>query len=102
MNATHITHEITDYKKLANKVLAAIRQLTGCDCGTVATPYDEASYKMEDGRMLIQAVKEDGYLMYNDGFLIVEVDYYTIYVDYSGRAIKEYNLPEYKYNTNIE
>ena len=101
MNSTHITHEITDYSKLANRVLRAMRQLTGCNCGTVSNPMDEASYQMADGRTIMQTIKEDGYIMYNDGYLIVECDYYTIYVDYSGRAAKEYNLNEYKCISNV-
>lgn len=46
-------------------------------------------------RALIQTIYEDGYVMYNDGWFIVECDEDgTLYVDVTGRAIQE--CPDYQ------
>lgn len=50
---------------------------------------------MKDGRTLIQTIYEDGYVMYNDGWFIVECDENDcLYVDVTGLAVKE--CPEYE------
>ena len=102
MKATHITHELNTYRKLANSVIKALNNLTECNNGTIRNPYEAASIVLPDGRKLIEAVYEDGEIHYNDGYMIVEADSYTIYVDYTTRAVREYELPEYNYITNIE
>lgn len=101
--ATHIIHECKTNRQLANRVLKALKDLTGIDNGTIRHPYEDASTEMPDGRTLIETIYEDGEIRYNDGALIVEADYYTIYVDYTSRAIEEYgiNMNEYTYITNI-
>ena len=49
---------------------------------------------MEDGRTLIQTIYEDGYVMYNDGWFIVEYDEAgSLYVDVTGTAAR--GCPEY-------
>lgn len=49
---------------------------------------------MKDGRTLIQTIYEDGYVMYNDGWFIVECEEDgCLYVDVTGTAIRE--CPEY-------
>lgn len=63
--------------------------------GTISDPYELASSSMKDGRTLIQTIYEDGYVMYNDGWFIVECDEDgCLYVDVTGLAMKE--CPEYK------
>lgn len=58
--------------------------------GTIRNPYELASLSMKDGRTLIQTIYEDGYVMYNDGWFIVEVDEDAmIYVDFTGLAMQE-------------
>lgn len=66
--------------------------------GSITDPYELASSTMKDGRTLIQTIYEDGYVMYNDGWFIVECDEDgTLYVDVTGTATRE--CPEYD---NIE
>lgn len=101
MKATHITHECKTNRQLANRVLKALNDLTECDNGTIRRPLEAASTYLNDGRTLIETLYEDGEIQYNDGYLVVEADNYTIYVDCSSRAIKEYELPKYEYITNI-
>ena len=63
--------------------------------GTISDPYELASSSMKDGRTLIQTIYEDGYVMYNDGWFIVECDEDgCLYVDVTGLAMKE--CPEYE------
>lgn len=77
-------------RKLANRVLKAMSDICGCDNGTIRNPYELASSSMRDGRTLIQTIYEDGYVMYNDGWFIVEVDEDAmIYVDFTGMAMRE-------------
>lgn len=62
--------------------------------GTITCPYELASSSMKDGRTLIQTIYEDGYVMYNDGWFIVECDEDgCLYVDVTGTAVRE--CPEY-------
>ena len=102
MKATHIVHECTTNRKLANRVLKALNDLTECDNGTIRHPYEIASVRMPDGRTLIETLYEDGEIQYNDGYVIVEADEYTIYVDYTTRAVNECGFQPYEYITNIE
>ena len=76
-------------------------QLQGYDNGTIRAPYDLASSVMKDGRTLIQTIYEDGQVMYNDGYHVVEVDEFCMYIDYTARAVNECGL-EYGMISEIE
>lgn len=77
-------------RKLANRVLKAMSDICGCDNGTIRNPYELASSYMRDGRTLIQTIYEDGYVMYNDGWFVVEVDEDAmVYVDFTVTAMRE-------------
>lgn len=90
MKATHKIVEGKTYRQLANEALKAMNLICGYSNGTINYPFELASSKLEDGRTLIQTVFEDGYVRYNDGWYIVEVDEYTLYVDVTGLALKEW------------
>ena len=102
MKATHTTHNAKDNCALANMVLRAISRLIDYPCGTIANPTEYASLIMRDGRTLIQTVAEDGFLRFNDGYVIIEADDYVIYVDYTTRAINDWKLGDYKYYGNLK
>lgn len=77
-------------RKLANRALKAMSDICDYNNGTIRNPYELASSSMKDGRTLIQTIYEDGYVMYNDGWFIVEVDEdAVIYVDFTGIAMRE-------------
>ena len=67
-------------------------------CGSISDPYELASSTVRKGdsnRTLIQVIYEDGYVMYNDGWFIVECDEDDyLYVDVTCLALNE--CPEYK------
>lgn len=44
---------------------------------------------LRDGRYLIQAINEDGEILYNDGWYIVEVTESHLYVDITSFAYRE-------------
>lgn len=96
MKATHKIVEGKTTRQIANEALKAMNLICGYDNGTINNPYELASSELKDGRTLIQTILEDGYVMYNDGWFIVEVDDYTIYVDVTGFALKEMGNPEYE------
>ena len=107
MFATHIyTEEFNTNRKLANRALKAMSDIQGFDNGTIRNPNDLASSFMKDGRTLIQAIYEDGYVMYNDGFYIVEVDEFWLYVDVTSMAIndciEQYENLTYKVSEGLE
>ena len=107
MFATHIyTEEFNTNRKLANRALKAMSDIQGFDNGTIRNPNDLASSFMKDGRTLIQAIYEDGYVMYNDGFYIVEVDEFCLYVDVTSMAIndciEQYENLTYKVSEGLE
>ena len=102
MKATHITYENKNNRQIANMVLVALKNLTGINQGTIANPFETASCVLADNRTLIQTVVEDGFIQYTDGYFIVECDDYCLYVDYTSRAISEWNLPEYKYRSSVK
>lgn len=82
-------------RQLAKICLVAMARINQCEQGTITDPYNLASSSMKDGRTLIQTIYEDGYVMYNDGWFIVEVDEDgTLYVDVTGRAMND--CPEYE------
>lgn len=90
MKATHIyTDKFETNRKLANRALKAMSDLQGFSNGTIKNPNDLASTIMQDGRSLIQTIYEDGYVRFNDGFNVVEVDDYTMYVDFTAFAIEQ-------------
>lgn len=94
--ATHrYVDNIKSRKSLAEVCLKAMARINQCEQGTITDPYDLASSSMKDGRTLIQTIYEDGYVMYNDGWFIVECDETgCLYVDVTGLAVKE--CPEYE------
>lgn len=97
--ATHKSVKYSSMRDLAKKCLVAMARINQSEQGTIFNPYDLSS-SMPDGRTLIQTIYEDGYVMYNDGWFIVEVDNTwgeneaMIYVDVTGVALRE--CPEYK------
>ena len=91
MNATYIYTEdrFPTLRKLANRALKAMADIEDYPQGTIKNPVQLASSAMPDGRTLIQTIYEDGFVRYNDGWFIVEVDDYIMYVDFTGYAVKE-------------
>ena len=89
MKATHKIVEGKTNRQLANAALKAMSLICGYNNGTINEPVELASSRMDDGRTLIQTIYEDGYVRYNDGWYIVEVDENTIYVDVTTFALKE-------------
>lgn len=65
---------IKDRRQLAKVCLVAMARINQAEQGTITEPYELASSTMKDGRTLIQTIYEDGYVMYNDGWFIVECD----------------------------
>ena len=59
-------------KNLAKAALDAMARISQCPQGTVAHPLNLASALMPDGRSLIKTIYQDGYVMYNDGWFVVE------------------------------
>lgn len=96
MKATHKIVEGKTNRQLANEALKAMSLICDYNNGTINNPCELASSKLEDGRTLIKTVFEDGYVRYNDGWYIVEVDDCTIYVDVTGFALKEMGNPKYE------
>lgn len=98
MKATHINTEKFDTnRKLANRALKAMNDLIDYDCGTIRNPYELASSILEDGRTLIQTIYEDGDVYYTDGYFVVEVDHDFMYVDITGKYLRECVVDEYEY-----
>lgn len=98
MKATYIYNEGFDTpRKLANRCLKAFSDIQEFDNGTIRNPYELASSYMEDGRTLIQTIYEDGEVDYNDGWYIVEVNDFHIYVDFTGIAVTQMGLNNYEY-----
>lgn len=103
MKATHINTEKFDTnRKLANRALKAMSDLLDYDCGTIRNPYELASSILEDGRTLIQTIYEDGDVYYTDGYYVVEVDHDFMYIDISGRYLRECEVDEYQYSEDFE
>lgn len=86
---------IKDRRQLAKVCLVAMARINQAEQGSITEPYGLASSTMKDGRTLIQTIYENGYVMYNDGWFIVECDEDgTLYVDVTGAATRE--CPEYE------
>lgn len=93
------THRCVDNiksrRQLAKVALVAMARIQQAEQGTITCPYELASSSMKDGRTLIQTIYEDGYVMYNDGWFIVECEEYgCLYVDVTGFAMRE--NPDYE------
>lgn len=103
MKATFIYNDGSDTRrKLANRVLKALSDIQEYDNGTIRNPVELASSVMPDGRTLIETVYEDGEIEYNNGWYVVEVNDFHIYVDFTGIAVNQMGLSNYPYITNIE
>lgn len=82
-------------RQLAKVALVAMARIQQAEQGTITCPYELASSSMKDGRTLIQTIYEDGYVMYNDGWFIVECEEDgCLYVDVTGFAMRE--NPDYE------
>lgn len=93
------THRLVDNiksrRQLAKVALVAMARIQQAEQGTITCPYELASSSMKDGRTLIQTIYEDGYVMYNDGWFIVECEEDgCLYVDVTGFAMRE--NPDYE------
>ena len=81
---------IKSRRELAKVALIAMARINQYPQGTITNPVELASSSMPDRRTLIQTIYEDGYVQYNDGWFIVEVDEDgLLYVDVTGYALKE-------------
>lgn len=86
---------IKSRRQLAKVALVAMARIQQAENGTITCPYELASSFMKDGRTLIQTIYEDGYVMYNDGWFIVECEEDgCLYVDVTGFAMRE--NPDYE------
>lgn len=86
---------IKSRRQLAKVALVAMTRIQQAEQGTITCPYELASSSMKDGRTLIQTIYEDGYVMYNDGWFIVECEEDgCLYVDVTGFAMRE--NPDYE------
>ncbi len=101
MKATHIYTENKTRRQVVNMALKAMSLICDYNNGTLSNPCELASRLIEDKRTLIQAINDDGYLMYNDGWFIVEVDDFCMYVDVTGIALKEMGNPIYEIIDNV-
>ena len=86
---------IKSRRQLAKVALVAMARIQQAEQGTITCPYELASSSMKDGRTIIQTIYEDGYVMYNDGWFIVECEEDgCLYVDVTGFAMRE--NPDYE------
>ena len=95
MKATHKILEGKTRRQVVNEALNAMSRICDYNNGTVNDPCELASSVIE-GRTLIQTINEDGFVRFNDGWYIVEVDDYNLYVDVTGFALRELGNPKYK------
>ena len=61
--------------------------ITLVDNGTMRNPFELASSVLPSDKMLIEEIAKNGYCRYNDGWYIVEVDEYSMYVDMTSFAL---------------
>jgi hypothetical protein len=101
MKAAHKITEGKTNRQIANMAMRAMSNLQDYSNGTIKNPNDLASSIMPDGRTLIQTIYEDGFVRYNDGWHIVEVDDYCLYVDFTGLAVREMGFPKYEIEDEI-
>lgn len=103
MKSTHILTEKYDTRrKLANRALKAMNDITECGNGTIRNPYELASSVLTDGRTLIETIYEYGEVMYNDGWYIVEIDEYCMYIDVTAFATNEMKITDYERVSDFE
>ena len=102
MKATHKLTEGKTNRQLANMALKAMSLLIDYSCGTVKNPCELPSIQLNDGRSIIETIYQDGFIRYNDGWYIVEVDEYSMYIDYTGYALNEMGNPEYEIVSDFE
>ena len=77
-------------RELAKVALVAMARICQAPCGTITDPCELASSYLPDNRTLIQAIYEDGFVQYNDGWFIVECEEDgVLYVDVTGAAIRD-------------
>jgi len=100
MKATHKITEGKSNRQIANMALKAMSNLQDYSNGTIRKPNDLASSVLRSGRTLIHTIYEDCFVRYNDGWNIVEVDDYTLYVDFTCLALTEMGNPEYEIEDN--
>lgn len=96
MKATHKIIEGKSREQIIRMAFTAMKNINDCEQGTVLNPVNLASCVCDDGRTIAKTIKEDGYIRFNDGWYIVEVDDYTIYVDVTAFALKEMGNPKYE------
>lgn len=96
MKATHKIVEGKTNRQLANEALKAMSLICEADCGTIRNHYEIASYVMPDGRTILETIYQDGFIRFNNGWFIVEVDDYSLYVDVTEQYIKEFGIGEYE------
>lgn len=105
--ATHISIEGLSNEERANRVMAALQDIQGgASQGTVRNPHELASsmvvknnqydyyvyanqLRQKDEMTLIEAIRRGEEVRYNDGWYVVEVDDYFLYVDVTGTATTE-------------
>lgn len=86
MKSTHIyTEKFDTRRKLANRALKAMNDISDCDNGTIRNPYELASSVLKDGRTLIQTIYE-----------------FCMYVDFTAFACKEMGIETYECINEIE
>jgi len=97
MKATNIfIDKLNTRRKVANRALKAMSDIQEYNNGTISNPCSLASVFMDDGRSLIQTIYEDGCVSYNDGYFIVEVDQYHLYVDVTVKYMNEIVVDNYE------
>lgn len=103
MKATHKYTEGKTKRQIANMALKAMSAICDYNNGTIRNPVELASCQVRDGtgRTLIQAIYEDEYVRYNDGWHIVEVDDFSMYIDFTGYALAEMGNPQYEIDDEI-
>ena len=89
MKATFMTIEGLTRHQIVNAALKAMTAICEYSNGTLHRPSELASSVLRDGRYLIQAINEDGEILYNDGWYVVEVTESYLYVDITAFAYKE-------------
>lgn len=103
MKATHICIDnLKTKRKVTNRVLKALNDITEYDNGTLRNPSELASVILDDGRTLIQTIHEDGEICYDDGWYIVELYDGILYVDITGTAIREMGITSYQFITDFD
>ncbi|MDH6308116.1 hypothetical protein M2451_002635 [Dysgonomonas sp. PFB1-18] len=102
MRATHKYTGGKTNRQIANMALKAMSNIQEYDNGTIRNPHELASSVLKDGRTLIQTIYEDGYVDYNDGYYVVEVDEYCMYIDVTGRYLHEIDMTDVEYSMDYD